>query len=398
MTLTGVAPSARVAPLPTDHLVGRVRGELPGPTFVVTTGMHGNEPAGLHAARRVLESLQRSVPPLRGELVVLACNLGALQAGRRFLDRDLNRHWTDGDVRSLLGRDPATDGAEDREQRALAEIFQQLGEHSEGPVTFLDMHSTSSPSAPFLVMSDTLRNRRIAQAQPLPVILGLEEALDGTVMGFLTERGHVALAIEGGRHDALATVSNLESALWLGLVANGNVDAERVPDGREHRRRLDEAGAGLPTFLEIIRRHGVRPGDGFQMEPGYWSFQSVRRHQHLANDRSGALRAERDALILMPLYQEQGEDGFFLAQPVPRWRLQLSSWLRRLRLERVLGLLPGIWRHPSAEDTYWIAKAPGYTWVKATLAFFGYRRSWEEGGRLVMTRRRPGYKGLDPLL
>lgn len=376
-----------------ERLLGHVVGERDGPVFVVAGGMHGNEPGGVHAVRRVLESIQRNELPLRGELLGLVGNVGALALGKRYLMRDLNRNWTDPEVRALLASDPALDGPEDREQRELATLFLELGRSKHHPLCVLDLHSTSSVSAPFLIMADTLRNRRIAAGQPLPTILGLEELLDGTIMGFLTERGHIALAMEGGRHDAPATVDHLESALWMALVANRNLAERDVPDYHDHARRLAEAGAGLPGFLEVFQRHAVLPEDGFVMDPGFWSFQTVRHGQRLAEDHKGVIHAARDALILMPLYQPQGADGFFLAQPVSALKLRLSTWLRRLRAERLLGWLPGIARHPSRDDAWVVARAPGVERVKAILAFFGYRRCWEEDGRLVLARRRPGHKG-----
>jgi succinylglutamate desuccinylase len=60
----------------------------------------------------------------------------------------------------------------------------------------------------------------------------------------------------------------------------------------------------------------VRPGDGFVMEPGFRNLQAVEAGQVLARDRLGEITAVCDARILMPLYQDQGNDGFFLAREV----------------------------------------------------------------------------------
>ncbi|MBK6950183.1 MAG: hypothetical protein IPH16_20770 [Haliscomenobacter sp.] len=62
---------------------------------------------------------------------------------------------------------------------------------------------------------------------------------------------------------------------------------------------------------EIIWRHPVEPEDQFRMEPGFQNFDPVRIGQRLATDRNGPVLAKVDARILMPLYQAQGEDGFF---------------------------------------------------------------------------------------
>jgi succinylglutamate desuccinylase len=52
------------------------------------------------------------------------------------------------------------------------------------------------------------------------------------------------------------------------------------------------------------------------MRPGYANFQPIRRGEHLADDASGPVLAPEDGLILMPLYQSLGTDGFFLVQEV----------------------------------------------------------------------------------
>src|SRR5580698_114157 len=81
--------------------IGRMVGRAAGPTLVVVAGMHGNEPAGILAARRVLARLAADEVPLRGELIVLAGNVGALRAGKRYLAKDLNRQWSEARVASL---------------------------------------------------------------------------------------------------------------------------------------------------------------------------------------------------------------------------------------------------------------------------------------------------------
>ena len=73
---------------------------------------------------------------------------------------------------------------------------------------------------------------------------------------------------------------------------------------------------GIPRFLEIVSRHAVTPRDGFTMLPGFGNFETVRSGQLVATDRSGGIRVRRAARLFMPLYQDQGNDGFFLVRPV----------------------------------------------------------------------------------
>ena len=77
-----------------ERLIGTASGPAGGPILLCVAGIHGNEPAGVHAVRRVLAALDSRLDKLEGSLVALAGNLAALKAGRRFVDRDLNRAWT----------------------------------------------------------------------------------------------------------------------------------------------------------------------------------------------------------------------------------------------------------------------------------------------------------------
>src|SRR5262245_17295394 len=102
----------------TPRVVGRIRGARAGPTLVFVGGMHGNEPAGVRAAARVLAGLETAAVPLSGEVVALAGNLGALAAGRRYLGRDLNRMWSPAALSSPPGQAP-----EDEERAELKAVL-----------------------------------------------------------------------------------------------------------------------------------------------------------------------------------------------------------------------------------------------------------------------------------
>ena len=74
-----------------ERIVGRITGTRPGPTVIVTVAIHGNEPAGMIAARRILASLAGREADLRGDLIVILGNLAAFREQTRFIHDDLNR-------------------------------------------------------------------------------------------------------------------------------------------------------------------------------------------------------------------------------------------------------------------------------------------------------------------
>jgi succinylglutamate desuccinylase len=48
------------------------------------------------------------------------------------------------------------------------------------------------------------------------------------------------------------------------------------------------------------------------MLPGFKNFDAIEKNQILAKNKHGDILAPYSGYILMPLYQKQGEDGFFI--------------------------------------------------------------------------------------
>jgi succinylglutamate desuccinylase len=377
------------------RIIGRYSQGRPGPHVVVSGGVHGNEPGGLFAVQRVLEALDARQLPLRGSLTGLAANRAGLAEGVRYLARDLNRNWEVEALLDLLRRDPARDLPEEREQRELLHLYAPLLADARAPLVFLDLHTTSGDGAPFACMGDVLRNRAIAFSFGIPVVLGLDEVVDGSMTGFLCDLGHIGVGVEGGQHDSPRTIRTLEATIWLALVTAGCVAEADVPDLLGLRRHLAEATAGLPPVIEIRHRHVVRPDDDFVMHPGFTNFQPVRARQVVAHDRKGDIRAREDSLMMLPRYQSQGEDGFFLAREVsPLW-LAVSAGLRRSRADRLVRWLPGVERDRARHDHMFVeVDRPRAVDV---FHLFGYRHQRAAGERFVFTRRRPDATGVDDL-
>ena len=91
--------------------------------------------------------------------------------------------------------------------------------------------------------------------------------------------------------------------------------------------------------------------------------------------------------MLMPLYQGQGTDGFFLCREASRSWLAFSTWARTSGLEAYLPALPGVERHGSEECELLVDRSVGPT-VEWWLRLFGYRKHSSHDGREVYARRR----------
>lgn len=370
------------------RVIGRYSGPESGPLLVCLGGIHGNEPAGVKALERVLDTLQSERPAFRGDIVGLAGNLGALEHRVRYLDSDLNRAWSE-DILDLIAGDPGIEEQLGREAGELAElegILERMFQERRGEGFFIDLHTSSARGVPFALISDTLRNRKFAKIFPSPVILGLEEQVKGSILEFLSIMGWVTIGFEGGRHDLPTSVDHHEAAVWLALASCGclNPGFHRVSWALDVLRKVSQ---GYPSLVEVRHRHAITESDRFRMEPGFENFQKVRKGELLAHDCRGEVRAPRDCRVMLPLYQGMGEDGFFLGRDVnPLW-LKISALMRHMRFQAILRFLPGVKRHPQLRDGYLVDPKIARWLVVEIFHLLGFRQRESEQGQLVLTRR-----------
>jgi len=369
------------------------RGGAPGGRLLlVVAGLHGNEPAGVLALQRVFARLAIARYPLAGLVVGLAGNRGALARGERYLDLDLNRLWLHDVVDRLRGGTPPA-APEERELLELDAALDAALSACPGSRFFLDLHTTSSEGPPFAIFDDALGNRPLALALPVPAVLGLEEELAGTLLFRMSARGIASVGLEAGRHTDPDSVDRAEAAVWITLETAGLLAPGVAPEVETGRRLLGASAAGVPHVVEVRYRHRLSADDEFRMAAGFHSFQPVRRGDVLATDRAGAVRAPLSGLLLMPLYQPQGEDGFFLGRPVRPWWLALSATLRRAHADRLLGLLPGVRRDARFADAFAVDRRVARVLVRELFHLLGYRRTGEYDRTILFQRRQEEPRG-----
>lgn len=380
------------------RLLGSYGGDIAGPLVIGIGGMHGNEPAGVLALQQILQALRSSKVPFRGTLVGLTGNRAALAGCRRYIDEDFNRAWSRERVLRVGDGQPAVDAtSEEHEQRELlASLDAQLVKRR-GPVVCLDLHTTSAAGTPFVVIGDTLLNRRFGFSLGAPVVLGLEERLESTILNYLGEEGHVAVGFEGGQHDSPSAVAIHMAAIRTVLATAGCIRTEDLPLPEEYGGASAAETGDIPPVVEVRYHHVIREGDDFVMEPGFTNFQPVERGQVLARDRQGPIRAGEAGHLLMPLYQKQGTDGFFLVRRVRPFWLRAARWLRRLRIERLLPVLPGVRRYPDHPGSLVVDPRIARWFVVELFHLLGFRRRQSRGGKLIVSRRRHESRAFDEL-
>jgi len=303
-----------------NRIIGRYTGQEKGPLVIVIGGLHGNEPAGVFAMERLFQMLQEEPNQnasfsFKGRLIGLRGNLRALDQQVRFIRRDLNRNLNPFHVAALRTMDKTKLYNEDLEARELADtIHDEIEDYQPEEIICLDLHTTTAYGGIFSIVSNDQDNEALAQSIHAPVIRGFLEGLKGSSLHYLTSSSlgipTRSFCFESGQHDEPLSITRAIAAVVSLLRSVGCVKAEDVEF--KHDEILKDYAMGLPAIAELIYAHPIEDGDGFEMKPGYRNFQSVKRGQLLATDRNHYIRANTDGLLLMPLYQPQGDEGFFI--------------------------------------------------------------------------------------
>lgn len=307
-----------------DRVIGRYQGQKNGPLLIAIGAMHGNEPAGVEAIDLMVKMLQ--VEPITnpkfkysGTFLGLIGNHKAFKANKRFLRRDMNRMFTSEIITNISEK--KTNELQDEEQEIkelLAIINKEIKNTNAEKIVLLDLHTTSSSGGIFSIATDNPESIRIAVELHAPVITGLLNGLAGTTLHHFT-RENIGIDItpvtfESGQHNEKLSVNRAIAAITNCMRTIGSVRSDDVEN--RHDQILQEYSASLPKVVNLIERYGIIPEDHFKMKEGYANFQSIEKGEVLAEDKNGPIKASASGRILMPLYQEQGEEGFFIVKEI----------------------------------------------------------------------------------
>ncbi|MEM7104444.1 MAG: succinylglutamate desuccinylase/aspartoacylase family protein [Bacteroidota bacterium] len=307
-----------------ERIIGKHIGEDPGPLLICLAGVHGNEPAGVKALESVFQmlKLEYKINPgfrFQGMLLGLRGNRRALKGGDRYMREDLNRLWTTENVEKVRNTPVENLEDEDLELRELVDvIYQTIDDYQPASIVLMDIHTTSAHGGIFTLVTDDPESHRIGIELHAPVITGMLAGLEGTTLHYFVAENFgietTGICFEAGQHEEPNSVKNAIAAIINCMRSIECVSADDVEN--KHDELLIRHSQNLPKVAHLIDKHNLKRHDKFFMLPGYRNFQKVEKNEVLAFDKSGAIRASEDALILMPFYQRQGEDGFFLIKLV----------------------------------------------------------------------------------
>lgn len=374
-----------------SRLIGKIQGDKNGPTVIFIGGIHGNEQSGVFALKRVLEELETFKDKIHGNVYALAGNLKALESNQRYIRSDLNRLWHSHIVEQINNENFEALNEEYEELKDLYLTIKNIMNEEKGPFYFMDLHTTSSPTSPFLTVNDSLLNRDFTSNYPIPNILGIEEYLNGPLLSYINELGYVAFGFEGGQHNDIRALNNHKSFIKLTLGIIGIVDKDDI-QYQVHYDNLKNEGLKGSPFFEIIYRHVLKQEDDFKMCQEFKNFQQLKKGEEIAVHNHDTVKSEYDEMIFMPLYQSKGEDGFFIIRPIPKIFLNLSSKIRKWKLDDLLASLPGIHWKTKKKEALLVNKRVAKFFTKQIFHLFGYRNKTLDDKYWIMRSREKNSK------
>ncbi len=296
---------------PIKRIIGKYSSGQEGPLLFVTGGIHGNEPSGVLTMQRVFKELEKTRPKIKGTIVGVAGNMKALNRDKRYIDEDLNRTWTKENIES--GK---KDSHEDEEMYEIMEVLKTFPESKFTKRYFLDCHTTSSESLPYISVQEVNDNDPWAHKFPTYIVRGFSDLITGDIDHYLSRIGITGFVFEAGQHEHKSSVENHEGIIWLALKEACELDVTQLSGYPDCVNNFAEKNAPTQKTFEIEYRHGLKESDEFKMQPGFKNFQKIKKGELLAIQNGQEIKSEWNAYIFMPLYQAQGNDGFFVIDEI----------------------------------------------------------------------------------
>lgn len=355
-----------------------------GPVLVLFVGIHGNEPAGIHAADQVAKRLSGENEKINGSIYVITGNIEAVKMGVRFLDTDLNRLWERQDVSVQRADESPAEYLESLEIRKTVNRIIEKHSGTASDFVFVDLHTTSSKSCAFILLNDTLQNRDLAREFPVPQILGIEENIQGTLLSYINNLGYKAIGFEAGAHNAEISVIRSQAFLWLVLHKLGIYTMS--DENKVRNEKLLTTQNEVPdTYYEIVHQKIVDNPEKFEMLDGFENFDRIEKNTPLANEQGNLIKAPESGRIFMPLYQKVGNDGFMIIREVSPFWLTLSGYLRKSFFHTLLKYLPGV--KQTSEQSFEVNLNVARFLVKDIFHLLGYRVTQKDENTLICYRR-----------
>ena len=254
--------------IPVELPVTIVQGINPGPTLVVTAGVHGRELVGIMGLGKVLRDLDPT--KMSGNLVAApAVNMSAVEFGDRVT------LWDKGDLnRQKSGKKEGT-----VTQRLAYHLYHDVVLRADA---YIDLHSSNAEGYVWyticLVEEEGARPDVIAKSKEMALAFGLEQIFGktpwkGTFKGEAIRQGIPSMSTEvgggtdffqNGRKQIEATARGIMNVMKLMRIIEGPIETESNKSiwWNGHTEVLNDGVGGL-MLMEAQRGQFLKKGDVF---------------------------------------------------------------------------------------------------------------------------------------
>ena len=269
--------------------------DWPKPYVGVCGSMHGDEPCGADAIRRITNAFESGdLEPAKGTIFLIHANPEGTSQGRRHTPGgdDLNRLWSFDFTETLR---PEAWGYE---HHRVLDLKQLLG----GLDVFLDLHSAGTTTPPFGISNGEAPIDEIAKQLGISFLVQSWYGLaDRVIIGFLKLAGIPALSVECGAHGD-PEISNTAYRIAMNFLrATGAIADGKEANGNEVR---------TVHVVETI----TKPSEEFGFGAAWTGFQELEPGTLVGRDRVTEIRVSRPCYAVLPNEDvEVGDDVIYLA-------------------------------------------------------------------------------------
>jgi succinylglutamate desuccinylase len=245
-------------------------------------------------------------------------NLKALQQGKRFVSRDLNRILTKDNVERILNSIETVDDEEDEIRDLVTLVREEIRRYNPERVVLLDIHSTSASGGIFAITSEDPESIRIGKELHVPVILDFAKEISGTTIEYFSSTNFgvsmITVVFECGQHEEALSVNRAIAAIINCMRTIGCINAYDVEN--KHDELLREYSRGLPKLARLVEKYMVEDNRPFKLTKAYKNFEPISTDTIIGYHGSDLVRSKTNGLILMPRLQDQSGEGFFVVRAI----------------------------------------------------------------------------------
>ena len=179
-------------------------------------------------------------------------------------------------------------------------------------ICIVDLHNTSSSNGVFTIVNN-LTESKIASSLNIPRINNLFPKVKGSMAEYYHSKGVRSIVFEGGAIGDPASINNHEAGIWKILENQQLIKSINIPnDIRQKSEKMASFSKHVNGNYKVVYIHKIQDNDQFLMNPNMQNFEDIKKGQIIANDKNGSIKSPQSGKLLMPLYQEQGKEGFYI--------------------------------------------------------------------------------------